>query len=269
MESEYETQLEDLLTRLGLQFDSSDIENISCNLSLISGGQLQPMINRFFKSNKAQELRTTLFEIYFTAEIINNHQDSSISYQYEPITSQKRPDLKIIFEGVTYTIQIKSAQSLQRDNRTMKLFKKIKKEAGKIPIHKFFSIRFSEIVREDKFESLIRFIREHAISGDDDIDYIYKYPDSSDFVIVRFRPDCDKELSHLTLCDGIDNQWIDETGQASAQLRNSLINAASKGFNHDTGQKFVNIIAIELPQDFDDTDVTEAMYGTEIDYPQY
>lgn len=251
-----------ILTNLKLRIDNEDIDTIHQDIKTIVLEGLNELPTRLYKDNRRNNSLSTLFEIYLTANIIRNlKRQSKYSIEYEPQTYQNPPDLKIQVSNTIIYVQIKSAKSLERDNRLMNLIKAIKNKTDSIKINKRFSLSFSENL-DIELEDIVNFIEEKAKSGKDNKKYTYHSHDTGSYIDLIFQTPENNQLKNLSLDIGSDTKVINETNKSKNQLTNSLKKGV-EAFKWDITENVINLIAIELPTDFGDIDITEAMYGTE------
>ncbi len=258
--------LNTLLTELKLKFNNEDIDKIHQNIQTIILEGLDQLPKRLYKQKKRNNFLSTLFEIYLADNIIRNLKErSKYSLEYEPKTYQEPPDLKIKISDTIIYVQIKSAKSLERDNRLIKLIKAIKIKTDSIKINRRYSLSFSESL-DINLKDIVNFIEEKAKSGTDNKKYTYHAPNSDSYIDIIFQTPENNQLQNLSLDFGSDIDAINETNKSKNQLLNSLMNAA-EAFKWESSENVINLIAIELPTTFDDIDITEAMFGTEHDLP--
>lgn len=196
------------------------------------------------------------------AVILFSRHNSTIPISYEPeIERQKRPpDFKVDMGNITYWIQMKDLAKLERNNRQDKIIQKIKEEAKKIKVGKFFSCMLSNDFKESCLPEFIKFIKDKAVTATDEEKFLF-IGENNQRADIEFWFPGKISLSELTLGYAGDLEIVEITGQTRKQIKQNLLNAVG-AFTWETDMRNINLIVMEADNK-EDIDICDTLFGTE------
>ncbi|WP_372009208.1 hypothetical protein NBRC13296_28545 [Paenibacillus chitinolyticus] len=148
----------------------------------------------------------------------------------------------------------------ERENKQSKLIDSIKRSFEKITVGKFVSLSLSEDFNADDANLFLSFLSESIESLPENTDLQFP-PQGSPKIVFALYPPNKIELQHLTVGTSGNLEWIETTGEAQQQVKNSLSKAIG-AFLWNSDEKNINIIAMEADR-YDDIDISQAVFGTE------
>lgn len=250
-----------MLERTIYKESEEEIQKLEQQMDLLSQFGLNNLNEILINNTRgsARNLTDFIAEHNFGAELIRF--DSYNPPLYEPSGYNRPPDFVISKQGVKFFLQMKKLSESERDNRRNKLIARVKRSLQSIPVGKFISITLSEEFEESELEAFISFINESIYSIPDNFNVAYPSEDAKR-AIIRIYPSNNIQLQHLTISSTTDMEWLNVTGQAENQVRNSLSKAVG-AFDWDNDEHNINLIVMEA-DDYDDIDISQAVFGTEI-----
>jgi len=234
-----------------------DIRRLAVNMGLLKERGLDNLNKRLFDSGR--KIWNTIAEHNFAVMLLSQH-DATIPIKYEPSELVPPPDFKVVIGGVTYWIQMKDLAMLERENRQDKIVQRIKTDAKKIKVGKFFSCTLSDDFKEDCLSELMNFLREKAESSSEGAVFIFTSTNNQKAEIKLWTANNSK-LSELTLGSSGDLEMVEITGLARDQIRKSLCNATG-AFTWPADDNNINLIVLEADNK-EDIDICDAVFGTE------
>lgn len=256
---DYQSTARKIFTGTKYKATEEDIKKLADNMALLEKRGLGKLNQKLIDSGRG--VWPIIAEHNFAVTLVSRH-NSSVPISYEPdINGLKRPpDFKVEIGDITYWIQMKDLAKLARENRQDKIIQKIKEEAEKIEVGKFFSCMLSDSFKESCLPELIKFIRDKAESAADGESFLFT-GENDQKAKIEFWPANNIELPALTLGIGGDIGMVDITGQTKEQIKGSLLKAAG-AFNWEANQKNINLIVMEADGK-EDIDICDALFGTE------
>lgn len=250
----------------GTKWDASDedISQLSQRLCEINNRGLSKLNRRLIEGGR--KVWDTFAELNFCYELIENNLTSAIIL-YEPDeingkTLQRPPDFVLQKEGVTIWIQMKSLSMTERENRQSKIIAQIKKLAQSIKLNMFFWCSLSEDFSNADIKPFVEFMSSIADNSKERKEYLYR-PSGEIKAKVSFWKPKKAIFENLTLGGAGDLGCVEVTGESSAQIKGSLINAAG-AFTWDVDGTNINLIAMETGSPSHGyIDIGEALFGTE------
>lgn len=238
-----------------------DIKKLADNIDLLERRGLGKLNERLIDARKHTKIFETIAEHNFAVTLLSRH-NSTIPISYEPeIEGQQRPpDFKVDVGNITYWIQMKDLAKLERVNRQNKIIQKIKEEAKKIKVGKFFSCMLSDDFKESCLPELIKFIKDKAVTATDEEKFLFKGVGNQS-VEIEFWSAKNIELSELTLGSSGDLEVVEITGLTKEQIKQSLRNAVG-AFDWEIDQRNINLTVMEADNK-EDIDICDALFGTE------
>lgn len=219
-------------------------------------------LNKRLEDTRGGAFWDTIAEHNFAVKLCRQHPQASICYEPDPPDQGKRPIDFVMGKGsLTFQIQMKKLSKLEWDNRRDKFLMRIKEEAKKIKIGKWFEVTLSVDFDEVLFQRLIEFIKEKAQL---DSEQTHIFDNENNRTEVTFRSPPSAKLAELTYAGGMTAlEARDVTGEDCGQMKKSFQKAA-ESFNHPTGQNNINLIAMEADNKHD-LDICDALFGSEVD----
>lgn len=220
-------------------------------------------LNEALHNNTKNNIRNYMdfiAEHNFGAELIRYNSGSGVSIAYEPDSFKRPPDFVINKNGVFFYIQMKKLSDSERENKQRKIIDSIKRAFYKITVGKFVSLNLSEDFNAKDADLFLSFLSESIAYLPENIDLQFP-PTGRPKIIFSLYPPNKIELQHLTVGTSGNLEWIETTGEAEKQVKNSLSKAIG-AFSWNSGEKAINIIAMEADR-YDDIDISQAVFGTE------
>ncbi|MBI4621473.1 MAG: hypothetical protein HY739_15165 [Desulfobacterales bacterium] len=236
-----------------------DVRKLAVNMALLEQRGLGKLNKRLVDARKHTKIFETIAEHNFAVMLISHHC-AQIPINYEPDDLQSPPDFKVQIGDITFWIQIKDLQKLERENRQDKLIQKIIEKAKEIKVGKFFSCKLSDDFKEDCLPELIDFMKKKTTSAIDDKSFLFTSK-SNQRAKIGLRSAVNAELSELTLGYAGDLEMVNLTGLARDQIKESLLNAAG-AFKWEVDRQNINLIVMEADNK-EDIDICDAVFGTE------
>lgn len=234
-----------------------DVKRLADNMAILEKRGLGTLNKRLIDFEK--KVWNTIAEHNF-AMILVSHHCSTIPLSYEHNGLQRPPDFKVEIGGITYWIQMKDLEKLERENRQFKIIQQIKRAAKEIKVGKFFSCGVSDDFKEDYMPELINFIKNKAVSAREEEMFLFKGKNNQK-AEVKFWSSAKTELSELTLGLAGDSEMLNITGLSRDQIKGSLRNAV-KAFSWEVDPQNINLIVMEADYK-EDIDICDALFGTE------
>ncbi|MEK4045919.1 hypothetical protein NSU18_20000 [Paenibacillus sp. FSL H8-0048] len=228
-------------------------------LSMHGLGKLNDILYNNTK-NSIRNYTDFIAEHNFGAELIRYNRSIASSIAYEPASFKRPPDFVINKNDVFFYIQMKKLSESERENKQRKLIDSIKRSFKNITIGKFVSLSLSEDFNSKDANLFSSFLRESVETLPDNTDLQFP-PTGSPKIVYSLYPPNKIELQHLTVGTSGNLEWIETTGEAEQQVKNSLSKAIG-AFLWDSDEKNINIIAMEADR-YDDIDISQAVFGTE------
>ncbi|MBT2764594.1 hypothetical protein J7E85_26015 [Paenibacillus sp. ISL-20] len=210
--------------------------------------------------NNIRNYTDFIAEHNFGAELIRYNNSSASSIAYEPDRFKRPPDFVINKDDVFFYIQMKKLSDSERENKQSKLIDSIKRSFEKITVGKFVSLSLSEDFNAGDANLFLSFLSASIESLPDNTDLQFP-PKGSPKIVFALYPPNKIELQHLTIGTSGNLEWIETTGEAEQQVKNSLSKAIG-AFLWNNDEKNINIIAMEADR-YDDIDISQAVFGTE------
>lgn len=192
-------------------------------LSMHGLGKLNDILYNNTK-NSIRNYTDFIAEHNFGAELIRYNRSIASSIAYEPASFKRPPDFVINKNDVFFYIQMKKLSESERENKQRKLIDSIKRSFKNITIGKFVSLSLSEDFNSKDANLFSSFLRESVETLPDNTDLQFP-PTGSPKIVYSLYPPNKIELQHLTVGTSGNLEWIETTGEAEQQVKNSLSKA--------------------------------------------
>ena len=242
----------------GTRYEASDedVKRLADNMLLLEKRRLGKLNKRLIDSTRG--VWATIAEHNF-AVILASQLCSKIPINYEPDGLQRPPDFKVDIGGVTYWLQMKKSSNPERENRQERMIQKIKEAAKQITVGKVFSCALAYDFKEDCLTELMNFINDKAVAALEEESFLFTGKNNEKAEIKFWFPGS-MVLPELTLGCAGDLDMVEITGQASAQIIQSLLNAVG-AFNWEADESNINLIVMEADNKRD-INICDALFGT-------
>lgn len=240
--------------------DREDVALLAESMALVEAAGLQELNRRLKQANR--KIFDTIAELNLAAMLIRHLGASGI--EYEPPDYGRRPvDFRISQQGAVIHLQMKRFGDLERDNRRDLVYERIRQEAARLDVRKFFGVALKEEFSEADVAALVQMLEAVAPNAIEDHAYDLTVGGAV-LATVEFWPPKSTSLPHLTLGAASDAEAVNISGLAAAQLKASLRKAAG-AFNSPVDAKNLNMIVAESDKHHD-IDICEACFGTEEEF---
>lgn len=250
-----------ILERTSYNDSTDEVERLEQQLALLSKYGLQKLNEALFNStkNNTRNYLDFIAEHNFGAELVRfNGKDAPPAY--EPDGFKRPPDFVVNKTGLSFYIQMKNLTDSERENRQSKLIESMKRSFEEITVGKFISLSFAEDFTANDSDLFISFLRESIESLPNNTDLQFPLSGNSKIKFSLYPPNT-TQLQHLTVGISGNLEWVETTGEAEHQVKNSLTKAIG-AFLWNTDEKNINVIAMEADR-YDDIDISQAVFGTE------
>lgn len=238
-------------------FTKEDFRRLDENIALLNSRGMGKLNSEVGNVRKIRGLWNKIAEHNFAAQLCRYHPSLFISYEPQDPPVRRPIDFVMQKGGITFNIQMKDLSDLEWVNRRSKLLIRIRDEAMKIQIGKWFVITLSNNFDDNSFERLINFIKEKAQI---DSDITHPYNDQGNRAELIFSLPS-PELTALTYRGGmLASNVRNMTGEESGQILKALKKAAG-AFLRPTDHNNINLIAMEADNKRD-CFIFEALYET-------
>lgn len=253
-------QLQELLEKLELQHDQSDIERLKEAIDYLHEKQLSDLCKRLLRSTKAHKFLETLTELNFTVQLLKSFpSNQALEIFYEPKDTKRPIDLVVKLDRVNYYIQIKSLSNSIRENQQAQVVREIRKLIKLISTKRGLILRVSENFKKENVSEMIEYIKKNLTKVDGE-KFIFNGPDNV-IAEIEFHTAEKPFRDHLVLYSFGDLEAVEITNITKDQITAALCNAAG-AFEKDSTENNINLIVSEIKSVHHSIDFADALYGT-------